>query len=240
MYWLFLNVYFLGMSILFMLGRVNYRTSERLLATLPVQFTANGRTIHGMTHDISENGFAFYLDFPEFVPESCTFTIQDKDWKANVTGKVVHVAKIKDQWRYSVQLDELSFEEKQNYNQIVFDRFPTLATEIKTIFVQDVFKFFRTKTKHTVQSNRKLPRIELNKEVKCTECGSVKVLDYNYQYMTLENSVKSPVLHVQFGAIELTLIKDGSASGKNLYLVKDWQKVSSSNRIHNHLVQLMA
>ena len=71
--------------------------------------------------------------------------MQDVKWSAQVPGEVVHVSKVENKWKYSVKLAGLSFEEKQNYDQIVFDRIPTLATEIKTSAMKDLLIFLREK-----------------------------------------------------------------------------------------------
>lgn len=122
LFWLFLNAYFLMMSIFFMFGRINYRSSERFYAEIPVTIDANGRKIEAVTTDISEGGFAFKTNFPEYIQDECTFVLKDARWSACVRGKVVHVSKLKDTWKYSVKLEPLKLEEKKNYYQIVFDR----------------------------------------------------------------------------------------------------------------------
>lgn len=146
LFWLCMNTYFLTMAVFFLLGRINYRSSERFRAEIPVTFSVGTRRVHGTTDDISENGLSFITDFPEFLHGVVDFELQDEKWNATVSGEIVHVGKIGDKWRYSVKLVDLPFEEKQNYDQIVFDRLPTLATEIKTGAVKDLLVFFKRKT----------------------------------------------------------------------------------------------
>ena len=146
LFWLCMNTYFLTMAVFFLLGRINYRSSERFRAEIPVTFSVGTRRVHGTTDDISENGLSFITDFPEFLHGVVDFELQDEKWNATVSGEIVHVGKIGDKWRYSVKLVDLPFEEKQNYDQIVFDRLPTLATEIKTGAVKDLLVFFKRTT----------------------------------------------------------------------------------------------
>lgn len=145
LFWLCMNTYFLTMAVFFLLGRINYRSSERFQAEIPVTFSVGTRTVHGTTCDISENGLSFVTDFPEFLHGIVDFELRDGKWAARVSGEVVQVGQFGNQWKYGVKLTELPFEEKQNYAQIVFDRLPTLATEIKTGAVKDLLVFLREK-----------------------------------------------------------------------------------------------
>lgn len=67
LFWLCMNMYFLIMSVIFLSGRVNYRNDERFYAKVLVSFFIENRKIDSYTCDISENGFSFIADFPEFV-----------------------------------------------------------------------------------------------------------------------------------------------------------------------------
>lgn len=116
----------------------------------------------GVICDISENGLAFITDFPEFLYGIVYFELQYGKWSTRVPGEVVHVREVENKWRCSVKLATLSFEEKKNYNQIVFDRIPTLATEIKTNAMKNLRIFFKRKTATSVLSQRTLPRIPLH------------------------------------------------------------------------------
>ena len=223
LFWLCMNTYFLAMAIFFLLGRINYRSSERFRAEIPITFSVGTRKVKGITCDISENGLAFITDFPEFLYGIVTFELQDGKWGAQVPGEIVHVSKVENKWRYSVKLVGLSFEEKQNYDQIVFDRVPTLATEIKTSAMKDLLVFFRRKTSSSVLSKRTLPRIPLHCTLETADGRSVHIRDYNYQYMSIAGSVPFSEFCVRVGNATLQLKKTkGSIGGKdNLFEVEN-------------------
>lgn len=241
LYWLCLNAYFLFMAICFMLGRVNYRSSERFVAEIPVSFYVGSREVNGMTCDVSEHGFAFKVDFPEFIHGICAFTLQDKRWTASVSGQIVHIEQTGNQWRYSVKLEPLTLAEKQDYDQIVFDRYPTLATEVKSSVIKDLIVFFKRKMSTSVMSKRKLPRIVLNCALETDDGGTVMVSDYNYHYMNIAQDISRERFAVKFGDVQLWLNKAENLSSRNAnpYEVENWETVSSSSAIRTSLEKLI-
>lgn len=242
LFWLCMNSYFLVMAIFFLLGRINYRSSERFSVEIPIRFSVGTRQINAVTCDISEHGLSFITDFPEFVYGKVPFDLQDQQWRARVLGEVVHVAKAGDRWRYSVKLADLSLEEKQNYDQIVFDRVPTLATEIKTNAAKDLQVFFKRKTASSVSSQRKLPRIVLDASLQTESGSTVQVSDYNYQYMLLAGAAPDTEFDLRLGSITLHLKKTPPALGgkENLFEVEDWETISASSELHEAIVALIS
>ena len=227
-FWLLMNGYFLVMSILFMTGRVNYRSSERYYSEMPVKFVTCGKEIEAATRDISEGGFSFVTDFPEFLDAIHEFTLHDAKWTAQVTGTVVHVTKLGDKWKYSVKLEQLSQKAKGDYYQLVYDRVPTLASKIKSTALKDLHVFMQRKAATTVQSQRELPRIDLNRSFKTLEGETVTVLDYNYHYITLTAPSLRKELDLVFGTQVLHLIKAENMPKENLYEIQNWKTISNS------------
>lgn len=241
LFWLCMNTYFLTMAVFFLLGRINYRSSERFQAEIPVTFSVGTRTVHGTTCDISENGLSFVTDFPEFLHGIVDFELRDGKWAARVSGEVVQVGQFGNQWKYGVKLTELPFEEKQNYAQIVFDRLPTLATEIKTSAAKDLMVFFKRKTASSVLSQRKLPRIVLNTSMRTDNGSVVHVLDYNYQYMLLTGAVPDSEFDLYMGRTALHLKKTQTSIGgkDNLFEIENWENISDSLELHEALLELI-
>lgn len=242
LFWLCMNSYFLIMAIFFLLGRINYRSSERFRVEIPIRFSVGTREVNAVTCDISEHGLSFITDFPEFVYGKVAFELQDRQWRARVPGEIVHVAKTGDRWRYSVKLADLSLEEKQNYDQIVFDRVPTLATEIKTNAAKDLHVFFKRKTASSVSSQRKLPRIVLDASMQTEGGSTVYVSDYNYQYMLLTGAAPDTEFDLRMGSISLHLKKTPPALGgkENLFEVEDWETISATSELHEAIVALIS
>lgn len=241
LFWLCMNAYFLTMAVFFLLGRINYRSAERFYAEIPVSFYVGNREVVCKTCDISEFGFAFKTDFPEFVNGVKTFTLRDGKWTAKIRGEVVHVAQMGNQWKYSLKLQPLTFEEKMDYNQIIYDRFPTLSTEIKTNALKDLKVFFRKKTAKSIFSKRKLPRILLERTLKTEDGGSVEVADYNYQYITIKGEAPSK-FSVRFGntiTLQLKKVRTAVAPKDNLYEIENWESVSASDMLYKELRKLL-
>lgn len=241
LFWLCMNTYFLTMAVFFLLGRINYRSSQRFQAEIPVTFSVGTRRVHGTTCDISENGLSFVTDFPEFIHDIVDFELRDGKWAARVSGEVVQVGQFGNQWKYGVKLAELPFEEKQNYAQIVFDRLPTLATEIKTSAAKDLMVFFKRKTASSVLSQRKLPRISLDASLKTDSGETVHVSNYNYQYMLLTGTVPGPAFDVYMGNTVLHLKKTPSSVGgkDTLFEIENWENISDSLELHEALLKLI-
>lgn len=241
LFWLCMNTYFLTMAVFFLLGRINYRSSQRFQAEIPVTFSVGTRRVHGTTCDISENGLSFVTDFPEFIHGIVDFELRDGKWAARVSGEVVQVGQFGNQWKYGVKLAELPFEEKQNYAQIVFDRLPTLATEIKTSAAKDLMVFFKRKTASSVLSQRKLPRIPLDASLKTDSGETVHVSNYNYQYMLLTGTVPGPAFDVYMGNTVLHLKKTPSSVGgkDTLFEIENWENISDSLELHEALLKLI-
>lgn len=241
LFWLCMNTYFLTMAVFFLLGRINYRSSQRFRAEIPVTFSVGTRCVHGTTCDISENGLSFVTDFPEFLHGIVDFELRDGKWAARVSGEIVQVGQFGNQWKYGVKLTELPLEEKENYAQIVFDRLPTLATEIKTNAAKDLMVFFKRKTASSVLSQRKLPRIPLDASLKTDSGETVHVSNYNYQYMLLTGTVPGPAFDVYMGNTVLHLKKTPSSVGgkDTLFEIENWENISDSLELHKALLELI-
>ena len=167
--------------------------------------------------------------------------MRDGKWAARVSGEVVQVGQFGNQWKYGVKLTELPFEEKQNYAQIVFDRLPTLATEIKTSAAKDLMVFFKRKTASSVLSQRKLPRIPLDASLKTDSGETVHVSNYNYQYMMITGTVPGPAFDLYMGNTVLHLKKTPSSVGgkDTLFEIENWETRSCSPELHEALSALL-
>lgn len=230
LFWLAMNGYFLLMSVLFMTGRVNFRGAERYYTQIPLEFSAASRQLEAVTCDISESGFAFRLGFPEYIPsgEDTAFTLRDRGISAQVRGRVVHVEQQGGLWKYSVQLTPEDNEDRLGYLQIVYDREPSLASDIRTGAYRELSVFARRKTAPAQPANRRLPRIALEREAATPEGEAVTVTDFNYQYITVSGREGQDVTCVQFApGILLHLEKaGGNTRREDLYLITNWEEIA--------------
>lgn len=241
LFWLCMNAYFLIMAVFFLLGRINYRSAERFYAEVPLSFHVGDHEVVCKTCDISESGLGFKTDFPEFVNGVVTFALQDDKWEVKVKGEVVHVMQTGNAWKYSVKLQPLDFEEKTEYYQIVYDRFPTLSTEIKTNTLTDLQTFFKNKTAGSLPSKRRLPRMLLDCTLETEGGGRVRIADYNYQYITIEGEAPAKQFSVKVGdtTLQLRKVEAAVAPKDNLYEVVNWESVSASDVLRKELRKIL-
>ncbi len=244
LFWLSMNAYFLTMAILFMTGRINYRSSQRYYAKIPLEFEAGGEKRTVFTCDISEKGFAFLSDFPEYLSdmEETQFTIRDKGRKAIIYGKIVHVDLVGKQWKYSVKIREREDENRCEYIQIVYDREPTLARQIGSTAVKDIAVFVKRKNESRLPANRILPRIHINRETRIKEGKKVKLVDYNYRYVTVDGLDGRNSAHLELTKdIILNLEKAEGINTKkdNLYLVTNYEEISVKSSLRKYLEEII-
>lgn len=137
-YWLCVNNFSLLMAVFFMMGRRNYRRSERFKASLETEIIFQGNTYCGTSFDLSENGIA--VDFKEEMDlpqEPIELRIKTEYNSAKMMVKKVY-SKIETQksndkknWRYCFEIESISEEEKTEYYQIIYDREPSLPRVIE-------------------------------------------------------------------------------------------------------------
>lgn len=193
-FWLAVNAKNLLFSIIFMLGRKNYREQERFYVSIPVRVEPETRNLPAKTTDISEGGLALTFKRPEFLPddEAVTLNPYTDRYSALLNGMVVSVRELGDsRWKYSFQTRPKSQDNKNEYFQIVYDRQHTLATKLNvsktpvTVIRQNIHARRTTLKTYT----RKLPRISLNLPL-VFQCGArATLVSYNYKYMVLDHFV---------------------------------------------------
>lgn len=235
LYWLVLNLYFLVMAVFFMLSRVNLRGEERFYVNIEASILVNGKDIEGITSDISEKGMAIVLDRPEYVPydEDISIVVKTNEYKAKLKGRVVYVASVKDKWKYSVKINEISDEDKQDYYQIVYDRNHTLPVKMKSTTVKEVYNnIFKRNNPHII-SNRKLPRVNLGVKVNQVNKEAVEVINFNYQYLLVKNTGREKeelLLDLGDGMI-LNCRAHKENNNSILYYIENWKEISLKNNL---------
>jgi len=237
MYWLIVNGYFLVMAIMFMLGRVNYRTSERYYTEIDVDIIFDGKTLHALTYDISEGGLSVKLKDPEYIPydEDVALKVTDDGISAVVKASVVHVQQRNGNWNYSFKILEMDDENKAEYFQIVYGREHTLAKSINSGPIKDVSSAVKGRASKIHNSNRRLPRIPMNVSV-MTDKGSAVLKDFNYEYVSLENSGdnKKGITRLILPE-ELTLNLIPIEGYNSLYKVESWRENAKDMRLQKFL-----
>lgn len=192
-FWLVHNIKNLAFSIFFMLGRTNYRKSDRFYVSLPVEIEDRGRTIKGRTSDLSETGLAVELKFPFYLSaeEEIKLRVKTDRYQAEMQCQVQHVDPPKEGgiWRYCFQITKISDDDRRAYYQAVYDRVHTLPRHINrkhTIFDDLKNNVEKRVTDNYEQAIRKYPRIPLNAKVHLEDGAEALLQDFNYRYVWLK------------------------------------------------------
>ena len=240
-FWLLMNMYFLIMAVFFMLSRVNYRSEERYYTNLNLDISFNEKKLKATTHDISECGMSFIIDTPEYIPndEDIDISIKYLYYRANLKGRVVHVDKIMDKWKYSIKLNHVSQQDKNEYYQIVYNRKHTLATKMKSSTIKEIKLNIINRIKKQRISNRQLPRIPVKINVKTTVGNMVQIVNFNYEYVLLKGKLEDKNINIELrDDLVLKCLKcDRSAVlGNTLYKIDNWKNISNDERFREILL----
>lgn len=235
-FWLAVNLYSLVMAIFFMRGRVNFRREERLeVAADVVLATVDGtRFISGKTVDISESGMALILDFPEYIPydEEIHIQIDDGRCRADLEGRVTHVAQLEGQWKYSIHITQAMEMNRREYLQIIYDRHHTLPISISSNAVSDLMGNVRGRKKSFTASNRRLPRIAVGRPVQTANGGVVTLKDFNYEYVSLIGGWALPEEITLLPGADIQMrCKRASGGSQSLYRVENWKDMAGANSL---------
>lgn len=190
LFWLFLNLYNLVMSLFFILGRKTVRNAERQKAAIPCRVKTRFEEMEGVTEDISENGTSIYLEVPCDIEEDepVTLTLDNGVYHAEVEGRVVAVAnRTEKKWRYAFVIADLK-DSKAEYFQLIYDREPSLPDnldESQSSF-EDLRKNLTRRIITTEYHNRKKARVPIHKTFLADGYNDVMLINYNYDYVLLE------------------------------------------------------
>lgn len=192
-FWSIVNVYVLAMSIFFIIGRVYHRETERFDAQISATIDDGDRVREVKTKDISEGGCSFVLDKPEYIDVNKVLNIvlidENDRYKSNVTGKLLHVRHSKEGWIYSIQFDLPEGRDLLQLYQIVYDRVPTLPNHVNhhSSFFEDSNNNIVRRREEEKTSDRKYARAFINKELVTKDGDNVKVIDFDYDYISLRS-----------------------------------------------------
>jgi cellulose synthase (UDP-forming) len=235
-FWLMVNLYFLVMAIIFMFGRVNYRNEDRLYAKVSVKISSDYENFEGITTDISESGMAVLLDIPHYVENESDLDIvvENEGYKSRMKVRLVHVKQSGLKWKYSLVITEISDMDRREYLNIVFDRKHTLPVVIKSHIIQDIKDAIFGKFKHNVISNRKLPRIPLDKDVYTENGQKVRIINFNYQYLLIEGiDLPEHILLNMDNKLELqcTMVSKNLEKATMLFQLEKWEKLAKDKQL---------
>lgn len=191
LFWLISNLYDIILALLFMFGRGSERQSERFSAPVHLRITFGKKHYEFTADNISDGGVRFHTKYPMYLPEHKEFNIAITDengrYHAAVSGNIVHVVKMGENWNYSMQFTKIEETEKWQLYHIIYDRVPTLPARLSKAsgYYADLRNNIYNRHKKEVSSNRKLPRISVHSIFYTKDGKRVKFLNFNYEYVLL-------------------------------------------------------
>ena len=241
LFWLFVNLFNLVMSLFFVMGRNAVRKNERQVAEIPCTITARYGSYKGVTRDISEGGAAVIIPYAFDVDEEeiCGIQLDSDRYHAAIEGKIVSVTKSKQGWCYVFGVTGLK-DSRQDFLQLIYDREPSLPDNLDESLSS--FDDLRLNiTRRVVKSdfqNRKKARIPVMKNFTTNMGDKVKMINFNYQFALFELGVFAPdhfTIELEKG---LTIqLKKNRIIGEQdvLYRVENYQEIYDNKELYEKM-----
>lgn len=241
LFWLFVNLFNLVMSLFFVMGRNAVRKNERQVAEIPCTITARYGSYKGVTRDISEGGVAVIIPYAFDVDEEeiCGIQLDSDRYHAAIEGKIVSVTKTKQGWCYVFGVTGLK-DSRQDFLQLIYDREPSLPDNLDESLSS--FDDLRLNiTRRVVKSdfqNRKKARIPVMRNFTTNMGDKVKMINFNYQFALFELGVFAPdhfTIELEKG---LTIqLKKNRIIGEQdvLYRVENYQEIYDNKELYEKL-----
>jgi cellulose synthase (UDP-forming) len=222
--WLSYNFYLLAMAIFFASERPKFRNSERVFISTDAYIIKSGQTFNGKTVDISETGVSINLEKPIYLDlnENHQITIETFRNSSTFLAKIVRVDNFNRNYKYVFNISEI---DEKNFSElllILYDRvppFPEIQNSANVI--RNIFSNIKNRRKRNLPLNRKLPRVNIDKQVEIiTEQKNdvIHILDFNYMYISVKKTEKFIGFVIPLSEehnINLNCVLDKNLSQKN-------------------------
>ncbi|MHA0856963.1 glycosyltransferase family 2 protein [Paenibacillus sp. CMAA1364] len=189
-FWLVYNMVSLLYALFFMIGRRAYRQTERIRAqeAITIHYKAKNLRYQAQSVDVSENGIAFYIPYPIYLPqeETISLVVRTERYEAHLNAVIVYVKKDGEGWRYSAQVEPVSETDKRQYMQIIYDRKHTLPEQMNLwdTAYDDMLRNVKRRVVQSRSDERKMPRISLQHPVVFTNGTSCTLNSFNYHFFS--------------------------------------------------------
>ena len=241
LFWLIVNLYNMVMCSFFLSGREAYRKAERVEVQIPATLHVNGVDYACITKDVSETGAAVYLDKPHLLnvyeEAKVSLEIRDRKYFAEMMCEVKFTKEDKDRenpWLYSMEF--IGFKSEQGYDNLLgicYDRIPTKPQGLqkRAGFYDDLSTNISRRSVPVFQLKRHFPRIEVNNLIAYTGKDGkafAKVIDYNYQFISMEGKPLNDEITFHFDKHDLKAVLSRRVKNMYLYEIVDFNKVYSN------------
>ena len=222
------------MSLFFVQGRDFMRKSERVNAKVDCEIRDRFMTLVCKTKDFSESGISVILNNPVNIDDEQEVDIQLKTdrYHAKMKARIVHVEETKEGFKYAFYITNM-YDSYKEYLQILYDRVPTLPLNLSDSLsnFDDLRLNISNRTKETFYQNRRLPRINMDIDVK-TENGSfVHIINYNYKYVVLNIKDKPEKLRlIPVDGLELKCKYERTIRvNTKLYVIENYNEIHTND-----------
>ncbi|PRR81681.1 glycosyltransferase [Clostridium vincentii] len=233
LFWLIINLFSLVMSVFFVQGREFMRKSERVTAEIDCEVQDSFMTFVGKTKDFSENGVSIILNKPVNIDDEqeVNINLNTDRYHAKIRARIVHVEETKDGWKYAFYITDM-LDSYKDYLQILYDRVPTLPLTLADALssFDDLKLNVSNRTKETFYQNRRLPRINMDIDVKTKNGRFVHIINYNYKYIVLSIQDKPKELQlIPVEGLELKCKYERTIRENiELYAIKNYNEIHTN------------
>ncbi len=185
-FWLIRNLINLLYAVFFMMGRPQYRRTERFIAREQLRVTYAGRELYTITTDVSEAGLNFVLDRPEYIPPDTpvSFTVSAGRYRASFQGVIERVYQQGGLWHYGARITAMDDANRRQYMQVVYDRMHSLPIKMDPWITaaDDLLMNLSHHAKKQESGKSTLPHIALSAPVSTDDgfCGTLIAFDYRH------------------------------------------------------------
>ncbi|WP_053782460.1 glycosyltransferase family 2 protein [Paenibacillus xylanivorans] len=189
-FWLIHNMIALCYALFFMVGRRAYRETERIRAQEDVTIHDQDTNLRyqAKTVDVSEQGIAFYVPYPIYLPEQKTISlvVKSERYEANLDAVIVYVKQDGEGWRYSATVQPIEETDNRHYMQIIYDRKHSLPEQMNLwdTAYDDMLRNVKKRIIQPRSDQRKMPRLSLQLPVDFTNHAGCTLRSFNYRFFS--------------------------------------------------------
>ncbi|MHB1654598.1 MAG: PilZ domain-containing protein [Desulfitobacteriaceae bacterium] len=191
-FWLSYNLIILTIAILFASERPKFRQAERFPIKAAVKVHDGEKTWLAYSQDISETGLSLLFSEPVYLEPDKPVTLKgsDRDYFAEFQAVIVHVERLaSSRYKYAFQITAYDESNYRSLLHILYDRKPMLPERHSgKLWSNLIGRNIRQRQRKFFPTNRKLPRIPINRRLIAYVEKFVQVLDFNYRYVTIRSA----------------------------------------------------
>lgn len=250
LFWLVNNLFNMIMCSFFISGRDTYRKSERVEVELPAVMHVDGVDYECVTKDISETGAAVYLDKPHLMnvykEANVSLEITDRKYHIEVMCEIRFASEEnrKDRpWLYSMEF--IGFKSERGYDNLLaicYDRIPTKPQELvkSTGIYDDLSTNISKRSESVFQLKRHFPRINVNTLIAYDSekgKGYAKVMDFNYQFISVEGEPLDTELTFHLGEHDIKATMKRKLKNVCLYEVDNFNETYENQEVNDEIME---